>query len=147
MRIFSVVLLCGLLLAACGEIDPNSPQAKRQALFKQMLASSEELGGMLRGRLSFSEKKFSEGALRLDQLAGQPWVFFPAPQRDAQGTVDADMQRKHEQFQLLARELEAGTAALRAVSSQPGLSRDALQEPLARVEASCKRCHEAFRSY
>ena len=65
-----LLLTCSCLtLAACGGVDPNSPLGKRQALFEEMLRTSEDLGGMLRGRLSFNEQRFAEGATKLDELS------------------------------------------------------------------------------
>ncbi len=42
-----------------------------------MLKTSEDLGGMLRGRLPFDGVKFADGALKLDSLSHQPWQHFP----------------------------------------------------------------------
>ena len=58
-------LLAVTLLAGCDRVDPNSPLGKRQALFEEMLRTSEDLGGMLRGRLSFNEQRFAEGFAEL----------------------------------------------------------------------------------
>ncbi len=52
-------LLAVTLLAGCDRVDPNSPLGKRQALFEEMLRTSEYLGGMLRGRLSCIEQRFA----------------------------------------------------------------------------------------
>jgi cytochrome c556 len=147
MRFLVGLWLACLLLSACNNSDPDSPQGRRQALFKQMLANSEALGGMLRGRLTFDGKSFSEGARRLDELAAQPWAFFPPPESNEQGRVDEHAQRRQEQFAALAQALEASTAVLREAAEQPQMSRESLQEPLDKVESSCKRCHEAFRAF
>ena len=79
MKLSKPLLLCSvvLALAACGGVDPNSPMGKRQALFKEMLRTSEDLGGMLRGRLPFDEARFVAGAEQLDKLSRQPWQHFP----------------------------------------------------------------------
>ena len=71
-RLLVLVLAC-LTLSACGGVDPNSPLGQRKAIFKHMLNTSEELGGMLRGRLAFDGPRFSEGAVKLDALAHEPW--------------------------------------------------------------------------
>jgi hypothetical protein len=73
--LFLVVL--ALALSGCGGVDPDSPQGQRQSIFKQMLKVSEDLGGMLRGRIAFKEQAFVEGASRLDQLTRTPWQHFP----------------------------------------------------------------------
>ena len=52
----SVLLAVVMSLAACGGVDPNSPLGKRTAIFKEMLNVSEDLGGMLRGRIAYDEQ-------------------------------------------------------------------------------------------
>ena len=54
-----------LSLAACGGVDPDSPLGKRKAVFKKMLNVSEDLGGMLRGRIAYNEQLFAELAVEL----------------------------------------------------------------------------------
>src|SRR5450830_1182784 len=74
----TVVLLACLALSACGGVDPNSPLGQRKAIFKQMLKTGEDLGGMLRGRIPFDGAKFAEGAVKLDALSHEPWKHFRA---------------------------------------------------------------------
>ncbi len=88
-------LLAVTLLAGCDRVDPNSPLGKRQALFEEMLRTSEDLGGMLRGRLSFNEQRFAEGAAKLDELSRQPWQHFPQVRES-----DGDSQQAKQQFRL-----------------------------------------------
>ena len=73
----TVVMLVCLTLSACGGVDPDSPLGQRKAIFKQMLKTSEDLGGMLRGRIAFDGPRFTEGAIKLDALAHEPWKHFP----------------------------------------------------------------------
>lgn len=145
-RILLLLALCGLTLTACDRVDPNSPLGQRQTLFKQMLKTSEDLGGMLRGRIGFDEKRFAEGAAKLDQLSRQPWQHFPQVREEDSSARDEVWQRQ-ERFQQLARDLEASTAALVAATTQPPLKAEALAAPVDRVEKACKACHEEFRIY
>lgn len=145
-RTLLLLALSGLTLTACDRVDPNSPLGQRQALFKQMLNTSEDLGGMLRGRIGFDEKEFAAGAAKLDQLARQPWQHFPQVREEDSSARDAVWQRQ-ERFQQLARDLEASTAALLLASTQPALKAAALEAPVDRVEQACKACHEEFRVY
>ena len=62
-----------LALVACNGVDPNSPLGKRQAIFKQMLHTSEDLGGMLRGRLVFDEQRFDPKAENPYTPAAYTW--------------------------------------------------------------------------
>ena len=134
-KIFILAAVC-LSLAACGGVDPNSPLGKRQAIFKEMLRTSEDLGGMLRGRLSFNEQRFAEGAAKLDELSRQPWQHFPQV-RESDGDSQArdEVWQRQERFQQLARELEAATAELRGAAQVKPLQARALEVPVAKVEA------------
>ena len=77
-----VLLAMVMSLAACGGVDPDSPLGKRKAIFKEMLNVSEDLGGMLRGRLAYDEQAFIEKSAHLDALAKKPWQHFPAIQEE-----------------------------------------------------------------
>src|SRR5690606_11430173 len=146
MNKWLLVVAMGLAVAACDRVDPDSPLGKRQALFKDMLRTSEDLGGMLRGRLSFNEQRFAEGAVRLDELSRQPWQHFPQVRESHDDSQARDeVWQRQERFQQLARELEAATAELREAARARPLQAPQLEAPVAKVEAACKACHEEFR--
>ncbi|UUY09228.1 cytochrome c [Pseudomonas sp. J452] len=148
MKAKSLLLLClCALLAACGGVDPDSPQGKRQTLFKQMLKTSEDLGGMLRGRLKFDAPRFAQGAQQLDELSRQPWQHFPQIAENERSSAKPEVWQEQQRFQQLARELEAATAALRTASTQQPLTAQAVAPLVQRVEDSCEACHKAFRAY
>ena len=146
-RKYLLLLPLCLSLLACGGVDPNSPMGKRQAIFKQMLKTNEDLGGMLRGRLPFDAARFQAEAKQLDELARQPWQHFPQIQDEGDSAAKADVWQRQERFQVLARELEATTAALSQASQAPSLTVAGLTPAQARVEAACKACHQEFRSH
>lgn len=149
MKIRSLVLavFACLTLVACGGVDPNSPMGQRQAIFKQMLKTSEELGGMLRGRVAFSEPRFVAGAAELDQLSRTPWQHFPQVRDEGDSRAKDEVWQRQTRFQALARELEAATAALVVATTTAPLKSGELVAPMQRVEDSCKACHEEFRAY
>lgn len=147
LKTLSLVVLA-LAVSGCGGVDPNSPQGKRQAIFKQMLKVSEDLGGMLRGRLAFKEQAFVEGASELDQLTRTPWQHFPQVREDAEESrAKDDVWQRQARFQELAQAMEASTAALVAATAAQPLKPEALTAPMQRVEDSCKACHEEFRAF
>lgn len=147
MKKFLLVACACLTLAACGGVDPNSPLGKRQALFKQMLKVSEDLGGMLRGRIPYDEAAFIAGAAKLDTLSREPWQHFPQVRDDERSQASDEVWQRQERFQQMARDLEASTAALVQVTTAPPLSRSALEPAVQRVEDSCEACHKTFRAY
>ncbi|WP_276488174.1 c-type cytochrome [Ectopseudomonas mendocina] len=135
------------ILAACGGVDPDSPLGKRQALFKEMLKVSEDLGGMLRGRIPYDEAGFITGAAELDRLSREPWQHFPAVADDERSKANPEVWQRQEQFQKMARELEQATAALVQATTAPPLRRAELEPAMQAVEDSCEACHKAFRAY
>ncbi|MDP3817272.1 cytochrome c [Pseudomonas sp.] len=140
--------LLALTLAACGGVDPNSPQGKRQTIFKQMLKVSEDLGGMLRGRIAFNEPRFVAGAAELDQLTRTPWQHFPQVKEEGGDSHAKDeVWQRQAHFQQLARALEASTAALVAATTTRPLNSADLSAPVQLVEDSCEACHKEFRAF
>lgn len=135
------------ILAACGGVDPDSPLGKRQALFKEMLKVSEDLGGMLRGRIPYDEAGFITGAAELDRLSREPWQHFPAVADDERSKANPEVWQRQEQFQKMARDLEQATAALVQSTTAPPLRRAELEPAMQAVEDSCEACHKAFRAY
>lgn len=136
-----------LTLAACDGVDPDSPLGKRQALFKEMLRVSEDLGGMLRNRIPYDEAGFIAGAAELDRLSREPWQHFPAVADDERSKANPELWQRQEQFQKMARDLEQATAALVQATTAPPLRRSALEPAMQAVEDSCEACHKAFRAY
>ena len=147
LKRLTVVLLACLTLSACGGVDPNSPMGKRQSIFKQMLKTSENLGGMLRGRIAFDGELFALQAQELEHLSKQPWQHFPTVQDEGDTAAKAEVWQRQARFQELARALEARTAELALVSQAKPLTISALTPVQAQVEAACKACHSEFRAY
>lgn len=142
-----LIALSCLALTACGGVDPNSPQGKRQAVFKQMLKTGEDLGGMLRGRVQFDSARFTAGAVKLDELSRQPWQYFPQVAETDKSSARPEVWENQARFQELARNLEAATAALVLASKDPQLDAKKLEAPVQAVEDACETCHKAFRNH
>lgn len=140
------VSLLALSLSACDGVDPNSPLGKRKALFKDMLHTSESLGGMLRGRLTFDAQRFAADAIRLDQLSAQPWQYFPEA-KEAKSSARDDVWQRQARFKALADDLQRQTHALAAASAAQPLAPSTVEPLVKRVEDSCEACHKEFRAY
>ncbi|MFZ3206721.1 MAG: cytochrome c, partial [Pseudomonas sp.] len=77
-----------------------------------------------------------------------PWQHFPQVREEGGETRAKDeVWQRQERFQQLARELEAGTAALVAATAASPLQSAELVAPVQRVEDGCKACHEEFRAF
>ena len=145
-RLFVVLLAC-LSLAACEPVDPNSPLGKRKTIFKKMLKTSEQLGGMLRGRVKFDEPAFAAGASSLSTLSQQPWQHFPQVKDEGKSSAKDEVWQNQLRFNELAKQLESATANLALVSSQKPLIPSNVAKPFKQVENACEACHNEFRDY
>lgn len=143
----SVVVLACLALSACGGVDPNSPLGQRKAIFKQMLQTSEGLGGMLRGRIPFDGARFAEGAVKLDTLSHQPWQHFPSVREEDHTSARDEVWQKQAQFLQMARDLEAATGELVTASQAQPYKASSLQPAMQKVEDACSACHKQFRDH
>ena len=142
-----IILLAGLSLGACERLDPNSPLGQRKTIFKQMLKTSEQLGGMLRGRISFNEADFVAGAGRLDSLVKTPWQHFPQARDGGDSSARAEVWERQARFHDLARQLEGVTGELVDATRGQPLDAAQLKGPMDKVEAACKACHTEFRNH
>jgi len=120
---------------------------KRKVLCKDRLKTSEDLGGMLRGRLPFDGLKFADGALKLDSLSHQPWQHFPEVRDGGDSAARAAVWERQARFHELARQLESVTGELVDVSRSQPLDAAQLKAPMDKVEAACKACHTEFRNH
>lgn|SRR5690554_3032972 len=143
----SALVVMMLSLVACGGVDPDSPLGKRQVIFKEMLNVSEDLGGMLRGRIPYDEAIFIEKAARLDELSKQPWQHFPTVKEDERTSARDDVWQRQERFQELARALESTTEHLIASTTEAPLNQSILRVRVQAVEDACESCHQEFRAY
>ncbi|MDY7072316.1 Cytochrome c' [Pseudomonas hunanensis] len=134
-------------MTGCDRVDPNSPLGKRKVIFKDMLKTSEDLGGMLRGRLPFDGVKFADGALKLDSLSHQPWQHFPQVRDGGDSAARAEVWERQARFHDLARQLEGVTGELVDVTRNQPLDAAQLKAPMDKVEAACKACHSEFRNH
>lgn len=145
-KLCALLMTC-LALSACGGVDPDSPLAQRKAIFKDMLNTSENLNGMLGGRINFDGARFSEGAIKLDALAHQPWKHFP-PVKEADHTnATDDVWQKQARFEELARSLEVATGALVIASDERPFKSSTLKPALGNVQETCEACHKEFRNH
>jgi cytochrome c556 len=147
LKRLSVVLLACLTLSACGGVDPNSPLGQRKAIFKQMLKTGEDLGGMLRGRIPFDGQKFADGAVKLDALSREPWKHFPQVREEDHTSAKDNVWQQQARFQEMSRDLEAATGELVIASQVQPYKASNLGPAVQNVEDACSACHKQFRDH
>lgn len=152
LKTLLVLLLAGTALAGCHRQDPNSPEYKRQAVFKEMLKTSEDMGGMLRGRIPFDADKFRAGSTKLNELADKPWQYFPSTQPPAEQVESDDTRAKAEiwqrqlEFQADAKTFEQAVRALGENTRNAAPTPEGVRKDFATVEDACEACHKKFRA-
>lgn len=142
------VTALSVLLVACGgqTADPDSPEGKRQALFKQMLNNSEPLGGMLSGRLDFDADNFAMHVERLVDLADAPWEYFPEPGDSHQPNAALpSVWSDAAGFTTAIENYQQSLTELARVTAIQGDDPDALLAPLSKVQQACSSCHDDYR--
>jgi cytochrome c556 len=147
LKRFSVVLLACLALSACGGVDPNSPLGQRKAIFKQMLKTSEDLSGMLKGRVAFDGQRFTDGAVKLDSLSHEPWKHFPSVKEDSYSSAKDEVWQKQARFQELAHSLESATGELVVATNAKPFKASNLNPAVQKVQDACEACHKEFRDH
>ena len=143
----SLLLVTCVVLSACGGVDPNSPLGQRKAIFKEMLKTSEDMSGMLHGRLTFEGQKFADNAVRLDALSHEPWKHFPAVREADHTSAKDDVWQKQARFQELARSLESATGERLIASQGRPFQKSVLTPAIEKVEDACDACHREFRDH
>lgn len=142
-----VAALACLMLSACGAVDPNSPLGQRKAIFKQMLKTGEDLGGMLRGRIPFDGARFAEGAVKLDALSREPWKHFPSVREEDHTSATDAVWQQQALFQDMAQKLETATGELVVASRIQPYKASNLGPAVQKVEDACTACHKQFRNH
>ena len=142
-----VVALLGAALVGCNnKADPNSPEGKRQALFKLMIKQSEPMGGMLSDRLPFAGPAFAEHAKQLAELADQPWAYFPSPGEEPEpNRAKADIWSDPEGFELAINNFKSSVADLTAATQGGVRGLGQVSAQLRAVQQACKACHVDYR--
>jgi len=135
------------MLSACGGVDPNSPLGQRKAIFKQMLQTGEDLGGMLRGRIAFDGPKFANGAVKLDALSRELWKHFPQVREEDHTSAKDNVWQQQTRFQEMSRNLEAATGELVIASQVQPYKASNLGPAVQKVEDACSACHKQFRDH
>lgn len=137
----------GLVLAGCAdETDPNSPEGKRQAAFKDFLSHSEPMGGMLRDRLPFDGEAFAGHAQALAASVEAPWAHFPEPgETEQKHAALPEVWTDPEGFAQAIDRYRNAVTGLASVTEQGVETPEQVTEAFRAVQQSCKGCHDNFR--
>ena len=145
LRIFVLLCLPALLLAACGEPEdtrPGKPVAHRQQAFKDIFEVFDPMGAMLK-RGSFDAASFQALAQQLSAKKNAPWDYFAADTLYPPSHARAEIWSDSAKFEQDKKAFLDATDKLIAISG--GQDRAAIETAFGRVRDTCDTCHKAFK--
>ncbi len=143
-----ILVASSVVLSACSDrVKDTHPQqlvSKRQAIFKKFTKTLEPMGLVARDRQDYVKSEFVASALALQELSSQPWPYFtadgnypPTRARPEVWSQAADFKQAQDKF----------LAAVNALVLVAGSAdQTAIRNSVEAVQASCKSCHDQFRS-
>ena len=114
----------------------------RQATLKEMQQNFKRVADMASGRDDFDAKVAEQSAQRAAELIKLPWSAF-GPGTEG-GKARAEVWTEQAKFQDLAVKAEGEVVKLAAAAKTGSL--DAVKAAIGPAAASCKACHDSFRS-
>ena len=100
------------------------------------------LGAMANGKIPFDAKAAQENAEVVAFMANLPWAGFGAGTEG--GKAKPEIWKEQAKFQDLSEKMQAETVKLAAAAKSGNL--DQLKAAFGPAAASCKACHDSFRS-
>jgi cytochrome c556 len=143
-----LTVLAACALSACDnpppDTHPNQPVTKRKVIFKQFTRTLEPMGLVARERQDYKPQEFLASARELEQLASQPWVYFPPDSNYPPSRAQADVWQKAGEFKQAQQDYQVKVQTLRQAAEAGDLAQ--IQKAVNDVQANCKSCHDQFRT-
>jgi cytochrome c556 len=141
----AVASLAGLATPAMAQFQKAEDAVKyRQSAFFVMGQHFGRLGAMANGRVPFDAKVAQDNAAVVESLARLPWAGF-GPGTDGGSTkAKAEIWAEKDKFDQGADKLVAAVGKLNAAAKMGNL--DALKAAFGDTAATCKACHDSYRS-
>jgi len=137
-----------VLLSACSDrVKDTHPQqvvSKRQAIFKKFTKTLEPMGLVARDRQDYVKSEFVASALALQELSSQPWPYFTADGNYPPTRAKPEVWSQAAEFKQAQDKFLAAVDTLVQVADSA--DRAAIRSSVEAVQASCKSCHDQFRS-
>jgi cytochrome c556 len=143
-----ITLAAVLLLSACSDrvkdAHPQQLVSKRQAIFKNFTKALEPMGLVARDRQDYVKASFVANAEALQELASQPWPYFTADGNYPPTRAKPEVWSQAGEFRQAQDKFLTATDALVQVAGSADMA--AIRAKVEAVQASCKSCHDQFRS-
>lgn len=145
LRIFSLLLLSGLLLAGCGEPEdtrPGQPVQTRKEAFKAILRAYEPMTRMVKDD-NIDPEKFAALSVAFMTKRDGPWSHFGPDTNYPPTKARPEVWQKAAEFDLAKGQFMAATDAMHAAAQSGDKSK--IVDAYGQVFNSCKACHDSFR--
>lgn len=131
--------------AAAQFAKPEDAVKYRQSSLSVMGTHFSRVGAMANGRVPFDAKVAAENAELVASLSKLPWAAFgPGTDKVGNTKAKAEVWTEQAKYKEAAEKMMGETTKLAAAARTGSL--DTLKTAFGATAASCKACHDAFRS-
>ena len=148
MKAFAALALSAAALLALPAhaqfAKPEDAVKYRQSALSVMGTHFSRIGAMANGRVPFDAKAATENAQVVSDLARLPWAGFGPGTDKLSAKAKPEIWTEQAKFKDLGDKMAAESAKLLAAAKTNNL--DQLKAAFGSTAASCKACHDAYRS-
>ena len=125
---------------------PNDAVKYRHAAFEMMALRFGHVGAMVQGKVPFDAKAAQEDIDIVTMLAKLPWAGFTTESQNAtaKNTAKSNIWSEPAKFKEHVDKMQAELSKLQTATRTGNL--DAIKAAFNPTAASCKSCHDSFRS-
>ncbi len=124
--------------------EPGDAVKYRKAVMFMIGQHFKPMGAMVKGEVPYDQTVFTQNADVLKMLATLPWLAALEPGTDkGDTTLNSAVFEKQDEFMKIAQAFEEETATLAQLAPE-GL--EGSKNQFGTVAASCKSCHDQFRT-
>lgn len=144
-RLMVAMSLAVLTLPASAQFQkPEDAVKYRQGAFTVMAAHFGRLGAMVNGRVPFDAKVAQENATLVETLSRLPWAGFGADTDMVASKAKMEIWKEKAKFDQGAEKMGTEATKLNAAAKTGNL--DELKKAFGETAATCKACHDSYRS-
>ena len=148
LRIWSVVLICPLLLLVCGMVLAHSGATgivkERMDLMKSIADQMKAVGRMIKGEDDFDAQKVAKAAEVIVRHAEKVPEMFPEGSNDSPSEALPTIWQDWETFLQLTADMKQQASNLRTAAKKAA-DIDGIRPQFAAVGKTCSACHQDFR--
>ena len=149
MKKFSVLLTAVATLSCAGLVHaqfqkPEDAVKYRQSAFSVMATHFSRIGAMANGKVPFDAKLAQDNASVVLTLSRLPWAGFTPETQTLNTKAKPELWAEMDKVKAGADKLMTAAVALDAAAKTGNL--DAVKKAFGDTAATCKACHDAYKS-